>query len=80
MSTKVIHDWDILERKSKTSESLVYLVYRVVHPQGGRPMTEYMRNPGRATQRLRQRPSAFRSRAAAERAIAAASKPRYNPR
>ena len=72
MSTKVIHDWDVLERQSKTSDNSVFLVYRVVHPRGGQPVTEYMCNPGVTTRRMRQRPSTFRSRAAAEKAIAKA--------
>lgn len=72
--TTVLHDWDILERKSKTSDSTVFLVYRVVHKQGDRPRTEYLRNPGPATQHLRQRASTFRSRTAAERAIAKAGR------
>lgn len=74
MPTKEIHGWDILERKSKTSDAMVFLVYRVVHPQGCSPRTEYMRNPGVATATLRQKPSTFRSREAAERAIAKAQK------
>lgn len=74
MSTKEIHGWCILERKSKTSSSHVFLVYRVVHPQGGTPRTEWMSNPGEATQRLNRRASIFRSREAAERAIAKATK------
>lgn len=73
MSTKEIHGWDILERKSKTSNNAVFLVYRVIHRQGGVPITEYMRNPAASTGRLRQRASRFRSREAAERAIAKAA-------
>lgn len=67
MSTKEIHGWDILERKAKTSDSSVYLVYRVVHPRGGVPRTEYLRHP--ATRRLGPRPSVFRSRTGAEKAM-----------
>lgn len=76
MSSKELHGWDILERKAKSSPNTVYLVYRVVHARGGVPRTEYLRKPGVSTRRLRQRqrPSVFRSRAGAEKAIAKVSR------
>lgn len=67
----VLHDWEILERKSKTSENRVFLVYRVIHVRGRVPETEFLYNSGEPTRALRRRPSTFRTRTAAEKAIAA---------
>jgi hypothetical protein len=73
MPTIVIHDWDISERKAEVSESRVFVVYRLVHPRGGVPRTEYMRSKERRTTLERRQASKFRSRDAAERAIARAA-------
>ena len=69
----VIHDWDILERKSKSSMASVFIVYRVVHPRGGRPYTEYMKNPSVRSFRPIHA-SVFRTREGAEKAIAKAKR------
>jgi hypothetical protein len=73
VSIAILHDWDILERKSKSSSSTVFLVYRVIHRQGFMPETEYMSNHGTKASTMRRRCSVFRSRIAAEKAIAKAA-------
>ena len=73
MAKTVIHDWDVFERKSKTSDSLVFLVYRVV-AENGRQFSEYLRNPSPRSRRPRSA-ARFLSREAAEKARARAMCP-----
>ena len=73
MTKTVIHDWDIFERKSKTSSSSVFLVYRVV-AENGRQFSEYLKNPSLRSRRPRAA-ARFLSRGAAEKAMARARCP-----
>jgi hypothetical protein len=65
--------WQVFERKSKTSDNIVYLVWRYVYDTRGRRSTEYMANHAARTGTLRRRVSTFRSEAAALAAIAKAT-------